>query len=237
VQVGLVIGEVVISTLKCDSETNVCKEALYDPSKAAHTENHLQFSTLCVSSGRDNCCGCCQSVENHKDVNYVNAGIPVVLSAVGMIGSSLLPSISNNKIYACKQISKLSQLVCAVFAIWCFCSLSPVFGLLKRFLFVRNNHDHEPQEMAQQTFSHPASTTLFRSQGTTSNICRRMKPASTVFCPSRRVLSTVIFLSVLCTGCAGASSYIQTQPHSPVQQQMTANTMIIIIQDDCYATM
>jgi hypothetical protein len=111
-----------------------------------------------------------------------------------MIGSSLLPSISNNKIYACKQISKLSQLVCAVFAIWCLCLLSPVFGLLKRcFLFVRNNHDHEPQEMAQHTFPHPALITLFRSQGTTANICKRMKPVSTVFCPSRRVINTVIF--------------------------------------------
>jgi hypothetical protein len=157
-------------------------------------------------------------VEN-EDVNYANAAILVALCAVGMIGSSLLPSISNNKIYACKQLSKLSQLVCAVFARSCLRLLSHVFGLLKRFLFVRNNHDHEPQEMAQQTFSHPALTTLFRSQGTTANICKRMKPASTVFCPSRRVINTVIFLSVLCTGCAGASShYIPTnQPTNPTR--------------------
>jgi hypothetical protein len=88
-------------------------------------------------------------VENHKDVNYVIGAIPVVLSAVGMIGSSHLTSISNNKIYACKQLSKLNQLVCAIFAIWRLCLLSPVFGLLKRFLFVRNNHDHDPQEINQ----------------------------------------------------------------------------------------
>jgi hypothetical protein len=165
-----------------------------------------------MSSGRDNCCGSCQAVENHKDMNYVNAAIPVVLSAVGMIGSSLPPSISNNKKYSCKQLGKLTQLVCAVFARSCLRLLSHVFGLLKRFLFVRNNHDHEPQEMAQQTFSHPALTTLFRSQGTTANICKRMKPASTVFCPSRRVVNTAIFLSVLCTGCAGASSHYIPPP-------------------------
>jgi hypothetical protein len=149
-------------------------------------------------------------VENHEDMNYGNAAILVALCAVGMIGSSLLPS--NNKIYACKQLSKLSQLVCAVFARSCLCLLSPVFGLLKRFLFVRNIHYHKPQEMAQQTFPHPALTPLFRSQGTAGNICKQMKPASTAFCPSRRVINTVIFLSVLCTGCAGASSHYIPPP-------------------------
>jgi hypothetical protein len=242
VQVGLVICEVIISTLKCDSASNVCKEALYDPSQATHLI--LKFITSCVPGGRDECCGSCQAVKKHENVNYVNAAIPVAFSALGMIGSSHLTRITNNKIYTPQQVSKQSQLVCAAFMAW-YLWLSPVFGLLKRLLFFRNNHDHEPQEMAQQTCSPPSLTTLFRSQGTTANVCKRMKPASTVFCPSRRVINTVTFLSVLCRVCAGASShYTQTQPHSSVQQQMTAYTfmmiMIIIfvsIQDESYATM
>jgi hypothetical protein len=199
------------STLKCNSATNGCKDTLYEPSNDTRTEYHLnpQFNISCVLGERHNCCnrhGYCQAEENYERVKYMNGAIPVILSALGVSGSSrLLTSISNNKIYACKQASKLSRLVCAVFAAWCVC-LSPVLDLFERFLFFRNDHDHEQQEKAQQTFPRPALTTLFRAQGAMAIVYKRMKPASTVFCPIRRVFNTVTFLSVLCTGCAGASS-------------------------------